>query len=147
MCELLIKAVDTENPDEDKDRQGCYKCGMVAAVMPDGHEWGKAECLPKFAIIKIPGISVDKTVKYMQPHLVYDGLEIDGKTPKMVVHCRRLWVVQWANLPEAAHAKLENTGYLTIKAGEYTGDADYTWEQVKPILRNQSTGQDETADL
>jgi len=38
-------------------------------------------------------------------------------------------------------------GGLTIKAGDYAGDYDYTWTQIKAYFRNLKTGLDETGDL
>jgi hypothetical protein len=50
--EFLIRNFDSTNPDPDLDRSGCRKRGICDAVMPEGHLWGTAECLPKFVIIK-----------------------------------------------------------------------------------------------
>jgi len=50
--ELLIKAVDAHHPDIKVDGAGCYKKGDVVCIMPEGHEWGAKECLPKFLVVK-----------------------------------------------------------------------------------------------
>jgi hypothetical protein len=52
MAEFLIRNFDSTNPDPNADRAGCRKRGICDAVMPEGHSWGTAECLPKFVIIK-----------------------------------------------------------------------------------------------
>ena len=50
--EFLIRNFDSTNPDPGLDRAGCRTRGICDAVMPEGHSWGTAECLPKFVIIK-----------------------------------------------------------------------------------------------
>jgi hypothetical protein len=79
--------------------------------------------------------------------MVQDGFMEDGLTPHMVTYRRRNWIIRWADLPAAARTKLTNTGVLTIKAGTYSGTADYTWAQVRNYFRNQETGLDETGAL
>jgi len=71
MCELIVKAVDATHPDPEKDRRGCYKRGYPVAVYPDGTKWGACECLPRFVIIKFPGVPVDNPIvqKYTKPHI------------------------------------------------------------------------------
>jgi len=147
MCELLIKAVNVVNADADKDRRGCYKRGMVVVIMPDGHPWGAQEGLPKFAVIKIPNITVGQATKYTQPHVIQDGFEADGTTPRMVVYRRRNWIIRWDDLPAAAQNKLSSTGELIIRAGTYVGTSDYSWVQVRNYFRNQETGIDDTGDI
>ena len=73
MCEVLVKWVDRVHPtDTVKDRRGCYKKGDPAAVMPDGHEWGRKERLPIFVVVKIPGVNArDLAETLLGPE--YDG--------------------------------------------------------------------------
>jgi hypothetical protein len=52
--EFLLRNFDSTNPDPDRDRMGCRKRGMCDAEMPDGHEWGNLEGLPRFVILKVP---------------------------------------------------------------------------------------------
>lgn len=68
MAEFLIKAIDATHSDPEKDKRGCYKRGDFVVVMPDGHEWGKEERLPKFVVVKIPGLSVETAKKYILSH-------------------------------------------------------------------------------
>lgn len=105
--------------------------------MPDGHQWGTEERLPKFVVIKIPGISCSQVQKYIAAQVDQDGNAIR----------RRLWQIRWASLPLAARQKLSSAGELVIKAGAYDGVFDYTWAQVKGFFRNLETNLDETADL
>lgn len=70
MCEIIVKAIDVTNPDPMKDQRGCYKRGYPVAVYPDGTRWGNEERLPKFVIIKLPGVPVDHPAvqKYVGEH-------------------------------------------------------------------------------
>lgn len=145
MAEIIVKAISVTHPDPVKDRRGCYKRGYCVAVYPDGTRWGNEERLPKFVIIKIPGVPVDNAViqKYTQPQRE-DVPDADGNYP---VYRRRLWQIRWDDLPQAAKTKLATLGELIIKAGTYTGPRDYTWAQIKGYFRNLKTGLDETADI
>jgi hypothetical protein len=145
MCEIIVKAIDATHPDPVKDQRGCYKRGYPVAVYPDGTKWGKEERLPKFVIIKFPGVPVDNAIvqKYIQPELG-DTPDINGIYP---VVRRRLWKIRFDDLPLIARNKLATNGELTIKVGTYAGTYDYTWTQVKNFFRNQKTGLDETAEI
>lgn len=143
MAQILVKAVDATNPDPENDRRGCYKRGMPVVVMPDSHTWGRKEGLPKFVIIKIPGVPVDTVRKHIEPQLE-DTPDEKGSYP---IYRRRLWKFRFDDMPTAALKKLRDNGELTIKAGDYNGDYDYTWNQVKTYIRNIKTNEDETANL
>jgi hypothetical protein len=137
MAEILLKATDYTHPDATKDRRGSYKRGMPVVVVEDGHEWGSREGLPKFAVLKFPGVSVDRVQKYIE-------LQFDAQGE---VYRRRRWRVRWEDLPQAARNKLASTGQLVIKAGTYDGTYDYTWEQVRSYFRDQLTGTDESGNI
>jgi hypothetical protein len=148
MCEILVKAVSVTNPDPDKDQRGCYKRGYLVLIMPDGHVWGREEGLPKFVVIKLPGVPVDneKIRKYTEEWKAMTGLDPDGG-PIIETQQRRRWQIRWVDLPQAARNKLASTGELVIKAGSYLGPSDYTWAQIKHYFRNLETGLDEIEDL
>jgi len=143
MAQILVKAVDATHADPTKDRRGCYKRGMPVVVMPDSHTWGREECLPKFVIIKIPGVSVDRVMKYLEQEREGTA-DAEGFYP---IYRRRLWKFRFDDMPTAALKKLRDNGELTIKVGDYAGDYDYTWLQVKTYIRNLKTNEDETANL
>jgi len=138
VCQLLIKAVDATNPDPATDRRGCYKAGMIVEVREDNSPRGTLEKWPAFAWIMVPGISADTVRKYMQP-------EISALTGE--VTRRRRWRIRWADLPLAVRNKMQATGQIVIKAGDYTGVYDYTWAQVRSYFRDLQTGLDEAGDL
>lgn len=129
------------HPDPETDRIGCYKKGMPVVVMPDGHTWGLGEKFPNFVSIDIPGVSVSKVMKYVEPE--YSGIP----TAEATIYRRRLWQLRWSDLPIAAKNILALDSRLIIKVGGYVGPYDYTWQQVKGFFRNLKTGLDETEDL
>lgn len=69
MCEILIKAIDATHSDPIKDKRGCYKIGMPVVVMDDNHVWGNAEKWPTFFVLKIPMVTKDKVLKYIDTHI------------------------------------------------------------------------------
>lgn len=139
MAELLVMAKNNTHEDPEVDRSGCYKRGYVVNVMPDKHPWGKKECLPKFVVIKIPGVPVEKVRKYID-------MEMHAIIPDKIYR-RRAWQIRWDDLPAGAKSKLAD-GSLTIKAtSDYVGEYDYTWDQIKSFFRNMVTETDEKENL
>ncbi len=143
MAQILVMAIDKTHADPTKDRRGCYKRGYPVVVMPDSHTWGREECPPTFVLIKIPGASVDKVRKYLEPEREGTA-NADGIYP---VYRRRLWKFRFDDMPAAALKKLRDKGELTIKVGDYAGDYDYTWRQVRNYLRNLKTNEDKSGTL
>lgn len=143
MAEILVKAVSSAAlADLTKDQRGSYKRGMPVVVMPDGHPWGTMERLPNFVVIKFPLIPVDRLRKFIEPEMMTD---VNGE--RITVR-RRIFRIQWADLPLAARTKLQTTGELIIKArAEYTGPYDYTWTQVRQYWLNQTTGLPEAGEI
>lgn len=143
MAEILVMAINKTHSDPTKDRRGCYKQGMPVTVFADGHSWGREETLPTFVKIKIPGVSIETVKKYIEPQ-VEDAPNADGI---YLPYRRRLWQIQWSDLPAAARKKLKNNGELVIKVGSYSGTYDYTWAQIKTYFKNLKTRLAETGDL
>ena len=56
MAELLVV----------KESGGLYIKSDVVVVRPDGSKWGNEECLPKFYVFKVSGLSVDDAQKYQE---------------------------------------------------------------------------------
>jgi hypothetical protein len=56
MCELLVRVVDKIGDDPYHDSK-CSKRGDVIVVMPDGHQWGRAELLDPFLVLRLPLVS------------------------------------------------------------------------------------------
>jgi hypothetical protein len=138
MAEILVKAVDATNSNPTKDLRGCWKQGMPVVVMNDGHEWGAEEGLPKFIILKIPLIPKNNVLKYIERYNDVGGFAVRP----------RRWQIRWADLPAAARNKLTSEGELIIRATvAYTGNFDYTWNQIKSFFRNLETGLDETENI
>ena len=145
MAQILVKARDSiRNDGRDNVR---YQRGYPVVVMPDEHTWGLEERLPKFVVIKIPLISVERVKKYIEQWMVVAGLDDEGRERWEMAN-RRIWKIRWDDLPVAARNKLRDSGELVIKAtNAYTGIYDYTWTQIKTFMRNQITDTDETEEL
>jgi len=108
MAELLILAFDTSNKDPERD-VFAYKKGHVISVQPDGHKWGKEECLPKFYIVKLPKVSVADVQKYLEPKM--DIFSREEERPTIAIRHYKLDV---ENLPTLAKTALESDGVLSI---------------------------------
>lgn len=113
MAEILILAFNTSNSDEAKD-VFAYKLGHVIDVKPDGHAWGKSECLPKFYLVKLPKVSVENVQKFLDA-------KMDLVTGTKQIAIRR-YKLDVANLPTAIKTALERDGVITInKVSDFEG--------------------------
>lgn len=142
MAGILLRAIDNNFLDPDEDRKGGAKRGMPIDILSDEQcqkwingEWPKMQ-MPYFALVYTPGVDKSTVKKYLEEQILNDEL-----------YRYRKWIVRWDSLPQAAKDKLSTDGYLTIKAGSYSGSYDYTWTQVKSYFRNQETGFDEVFEL
>lgn len=91
MAELLIQArghwmdnftqtqIDALSERDKKSREARIQLGDIVVVKPDGWTWGKEECLPRYIVVKLPGISVD-TVEHLTEHLLGTP-DINGERP------------------------------------------------------------------
>lgn len=136
MAEILIKAIDASNSDPVQDAK-CYKRGHPVVVMEDGHFWGREEGLPKFVVIKIPGVSIEIARKFI------DRVEDDNHN----MISRRMWRIDVASMPLAARNKLISTGTLIIAGKNYSGTRDYTWLQIRTYFKNTVTGLSAADDI
>lgn len=136
MAEILLKATSPKNPTPEQE-PFVYKVGMPVVVMPDGHPWGNAERLPLFCRINLPGVPVDKVMKYIEASR-------EGKRLRR----RRVWQFTLDALPATAREKLFTVGELTIKVSpSYKGFYDFTWREIRNYLKNLDTGLTETVEL
>jgi hypothetical protein len=86
VAELLIKAVSATHADATKGERGCYKRGDPVLVMPDGHAWGSREAMPRFVILKVPGISAEAARPYVAPWTRTLSFVVDSSTPATDAH-------------------------------------------------------------
>ena len=92
----------------DKDRRGNYKRGDPVVIMPDGHIWGREEGLPKFFIVKIPGLAVETAKKYIAE-------QMDSTDPeKPVLFRRRRFGLPVDSLPNPVKNAVNNQGIVTV---------------------------------
>lgn len=142
MAELLVKAVSVSHPAHPDADAMAYKRGMPVCVQPDGHPWGARERLPRFVVIKVPGIAVERVRKYIEEWTTTD---MEGVRRHVR---RRIWRIRWDDLPTRARNRLRDDGELIIKAGDRdVPEFDYTWTQVKGFLRNDRDNVYEAEDL
>lgn len=59
MTRLLVYAINHDTEDK-----LCLQQGHVVAIKPDGHVWGKEECLPTFYQVDLPGME-KKDLEYL----------------------------------------------------------------------------------
>lgn len=57
MAEFLIRAQASKNP-------AASEVGDIIIVRPDGHKWGKCECLPEYLVVKFPDIKTETVKQY-----------------------------------------------------------------------------------
>lgn len=131
------------NADPIKDRRGCWKRGMIVAVLPDGAAWGgdhpSLNAAPrKFALLRFPGVSVARISKYMAEQFDDAG----GTLPVPERFRRRLWQIQHAELPQVARDIIAQTGMLTIGP-----EGDFTWAQVRNFFQRLDDNTRETEAL
>lgn len=108
--EVEAKRADADKEAElaKKDRAGCYKAFDPVVVMPDGHVWGREEGLPKFWIVKIPGMTVDTARRWIASW-------VDTTDPeKPTTLQRRLHRLDKAKIPANILATLNSTGVISV---------------------------------
>jgi hypothetical protein len=74
--ELLVQAVDS--PFE----KGAKK-GDIIVVRPDGWVWGKEENLPRYIIVKLPGLNIEDAKKYEEPLIHIEEKDVNGKIERI----------------------------------------------------------------
>lgn len=138
MCEILIFAGNNTHVDPEKDRRGCWKRGYPVVVKEDGHEWGAEEGLPKFIVVKIPGVPAAKAEAFLEPQDVDDaGLpyyaNLIEAVPRRAIYRRKAWRVAWTSLPAGISNTLQTTGEITVSVAQIRNylrrirdDAQYT---------------------
>lgn len=123
MCEILIFAGNNTHVDPEKDRRGCWKRGYPVVVKEDGHQWGAEEGLPKFVLIKIPGIPAVKAEALLYPQVVDDaGIptyeNAVGAFPLRAIYRRREWRLSWQSLPSGIQNTLSTVGNITVTVSQ-----------------------------
>lgn len=115
MAEILICARNVTHADPEKDRRGCWKRGYPVCVQPDGHQWGTKETLPRFVVVKIPGVSVAQVERVIDAQTEDDsGVEQVDDEGRLKTFRRRRWRVLVDNIPAAIRNELLTTGSVTV---------------------------------
>jgi hypothetical protein len=124
MCRVLILMKESVFSDPEKEARKFDRYDPVT-IKPDGWVWGVNECLPKFACIDIPGVSVADAAKYLLANTVNDATVFAGY--RIVKH--RLWNIEVETIPTAIKNQLKTTGQVTV-----------TLAQIRGYIRNRVTG-------
>lgn len=93
MAELLILNKDNRTGDAELDKAR-YRRGDVAAVMDDGHKWGRLEGPPDFVKVRITGITADKVADLMN----YDTSDVLDHAGLPIIRGRRKVRLAFADL-------------------------------------------------
>lgn len=110
--ELLCKAqepwnneADTSNMtiEEKESFDSRSRKGDVIVVRPDGWEWGREECLPRFIVVKITNLSYEDAKHFEESLMVSDGVDEHGN-PKTKMAKVRKWQVPNKYMTDAISA-------------------------------------------
>ena len=137
MCDIWFTRHNNAN-------QGGYAQFMPVQATDDGladtvTEQGR----DRFYIMRLPGVDKDHSIIKKLFSINY-GIDPAEDAPMIA---RRIWLLRGADLPLAARQTLQQTGMITIKAGDYQGEYDYTWNQVKNYFRDTLLNVDGPGDL
>jgi len=109
-----------------------YRRGDIIVVVDDAHEWGSAETLPNFLVVKIPSASLSKVKSWMDEHrqdVIGPGIDIG----EYEVVGRRKWQFQVDSLPIGLQNKItDNNGTITIGTGQ-----DASWNSTRAFFFNK----------
>jgi predicted ABC-type ATPase len=94
MAEFLVRAQASTN-------KAASEVGDIIIVRPDGHEWGKAECLPEYIVIKLPDVKIEDVKKFEESLREQDGVSKDGH-PIFKTVARRKYKLPAATIQAAA---------------------------------------------
>ena len=97
MAELLIRAkphwmdsltekdIEKFNSDQRESYDARSQKGDIIVVRPDGWEWGREECPPKYVVVKLKNVTVDDVKHYTEP--LVKEIEVDNE--KRTVYIKR----------------------------------------------------------
>lgn len=97
------------------------KVGWAHAVKPDGHEWGRAESLPKFVVVKFPGVSVEDCA-----HFTESTFDAEGG------HNGRRWILTPGDLPLAVRQQLATSDIVNVGGG----DDEISWNELESAIKD-----------
>ena len=133
MCDIWFTKYHNQN-------EGGYAQFMPVQATDDGQA---PNGHGRFYILRLPGVAKDHPliVKFFEPHY---GAGAEAEAPEIA---RRRWILRGNDLPTKARQLFQSAGIVTIKAGSYEGDHDYTWTQVKGFLRDNLLSVDMSDEL
>jgi hypothetical protein len=119
MCEALIRAkthwkdawnqatVNALSTEEKQQYDARTQLGDIIVIRPDGWEWGSAECLPDFVLVKIPDMTVEEAKQYEES--INEEYTVDGQ-----VRTRMLRFRKWFLKPTWVNTIISQGGVYTI---------------------------------
>lgn len=114
-AELLVRArphwmetADTTgwSKDQLKEKNTVTTKGSPIVVKPDGWKWGKKECPPNFIIIKLPGVTVEKCLKYIESLRDTTLSTLESQTKK-----ERKYIIRESLIDSTLDKQLESKTY------------------------------------
>ena len=81
-AEFLIQAKDSPS-------ETGAKIGDIIVVRPDGHQWGNAEGLPDYLVVKVPAVDYEVVKRFEDVLMVDDGVDGQGNARKRLARLRK----------------------------------------------------------
>jgi len=103
MAEILVKALEPWNNDNQDAPSERSRLGDIIVVRPDGHVWGNEECLPRFIVVKITNLSYDDAKHLEESLMLDDGLDEHGVMKRKMAKVRK-WKVPSSYMTTAINA-------------------------------------------
>jgi hypothetical protein len=122
-AELLIRLVDNTSQETQAEQKSALgKTGDVIAIRHNGAGWGKKEGPPKYAVIKIPDLTVAQAKKYLEPEIDYT----DPENPITLTY--RKYRLVFSELSTGMKNKLKEGTEVSVQ-----------WTQIKGKVENKVT--------
>ena len=119
MAEILLRAQNQIDVPADPEKVARLRVpGDVVVVMPDGHPWASRECLPRFWIIKLPGVSVETVRKLTEAWYEDTGTVDEDGVPILRMRSKSRYTLPLARLKKPQRDELNATGILTVNLTE-----------------------------
>lgn len=109
MAEVLIKLERADNPTD----KNAWHRGHAVCVKPDGWQWGRAERLPKFCVIRI----TDMTPEQVEPYMATEESDLylaDGLTKNQIAIRKFFFDLDDVAIPLIVKNSIKNTGMVSV---------------------------------
>lgn len=119
MCRVLVRWQEKPRylADDAKHEMAHSRRGDIIAAFPDGHVWGREECLPNYVSIDIDGVPVSDIKKYMVP--AYSSTPGPDGEKQMIK--KRKYNIVLDNIPKRFLTALGRDGSVRISRTDISG--------------------------